>query len=71
MPTCSGVILFAPVAIKRGRALHLNQSYKLSAWGLSSTSKHFGRSSTPCQKRSQVRGRESEQWPKYMQQKNQ
>ena len=28
-----------------------------------------GRSSTPCQKRSQVWGRESERWPKYMQQR--
>ena len=38
-----------------------------SAWGLSSPGKQVGRSSTPCRKRSQVWGRESEQWPKYMQ----
>ena len=28
MPTCSGVVLFAPVAVKRGRKLHLNRSYE-------------------------------------------
>ena len=28
MPTCNGVVLFAPVAVKRGRTLHLNQSYE-------------------------------------------
>ena len=28
MPTHSGVVLFAPVAVKGGRALHLNQSYE-------------------------------------------
>ena len=38
-----------------------------STWELSSPSKQVGRSSTPCWKRSQVWGRESEQWPKYMQ----
>ena len=38
-----------------------------SAWGLSSPGKQVGRSSTPCQKRRQVWGRESEPWPKYMQ----
>ena len=38
-----------------------------SAWGLSSPGKRVGRSSTPCRKRSQVWGRESERWPKYMQ----
>ena len=26
MPTCSGVVLFAPVTVKRGRTLHLNYS---------------------------------------------
>ena len=31
-----------------------------SAWGLSSPGKQVGRSSTPCRKRSQVWGRESE-----------
>ena len=40
-----------------------------SAWGLSGTGKQVGRSSTPCRKRSQVWGRESERWPKYMQQR--
>ena len=35
-------------------------------WRLSSPSKRVGRSSTPCRKRSQVWGRESER-PKYMQ----
>ena len=38
-----------------------------SAWGLSSPGKQVDRSSTPCRKRSQVWGRESEQWLKYMQ----
>ena len=38
-----------------------------SAWGLSSPGKQVGRSSTPCQRRSQVWGRESEWWPKCMQ----
>ena len=38
-----------------------------SAWGLSSPGKQVGGSSTPCQKRSQVWGTESERWPKYMQ----
>ena len=38
-----------------------------SAWGLSSPGKQVGRSRAPCQKRSQVSVRESEQWPKYMQ----
>ena len=38
-----------------------------SAWGLSSPSKQVGRSSTPCRKRSQVWGKESERWPKHMQ----
>ena len=38
-----------------------------SAWGLSSPGKQVGRSSTPCLKRSQVWGSESERWPKYMQ----
>ena len=33
-------------------------------WG-----KQVGRSSTPCRKRTQVWGRESERWPKYMQQR--
>ena len=42
-----------------------------STRGLSSPGKHVGRSSTPCRKRSQVWGRESEQWPKYMQQRRQ
>ena len=42
-----------------------------SAWGLSSPGKQIGRSSTPCRKRSQVWGRESERWPKYMQQRRQ
>ena len=37
------------------------------AWGLSSPGKQVGGSSTPCRKRSQVRGRESERWPNYMQ----
>ena len=37
-----------------------------SAWGLSSRSKQVGGSSTPCQKRSQVWGRESERWPNYI-----
>ena len=32
-----------------------------------SPGKQVGRSSTPCRKRSQVWGRESERWPKYMQ----
>ena len=31
-----------------------------SAWGLSSPGKQVGESSTPCQKRSQVWGRQSE-----------
>ena len=35
-----------------------------SAWGLSSPGKQVGGSSTPCWKRSQVWGRESERWPK-------
>ena len=39
-----------------------------SDWGLSSRGKQVGRSSTPCQKRSQVWGRGSERWPKYVQQ---
>ena len=40
-----------------------------SAWGLSSLGKQVGKSSTstPCRKWSQVWGRESEWWPKYMQ----
>ena len=38
-----------------------------SAWGLSSPGKQVGRISTPCRKRSQVWGSESERWPKYMQ----
>ena len=38
-----------------------------SGGGLSSPGKRVGRSSTPCRKRSQVWGRESERWPKYMQ----
>ena len=38
-----------------------------SSWGLSSPGKQVGKSSSSCRKRSQVRGRESEQWPKYMQ----
>ena len=38
-----------------------------SGWGLSSPGKRVGRSSTPCRKRSQVCGSESERWPKYMQ----
>ena len=38
-----------------------------TAWGLLSPSKQGGRSSTPCRKRSQVWGRESERWPKYIQ----
>ena len=38
-----------------------------SAVGLSSPGKQVGGSSTPCRKRSQVWGRESERWPKYMQ----
>ena len=42
-----------------------------SAWGLSSPDKQVRRSSTPCRKRSQVWGRESERWPKYMQQRRQ
>ena len=45
-----------------------------SAWGLSSPGKQVGRStqcSTPCRKRSHVWGRESERWPKYMQQSRQ
>ena len=42
-----------------------------SAWGLTSPGKEVGRSSTPCRKRSQVWGRESERWPKYMQQRGQ
>ena len=37
-----------------------------SAWELSSPGKQVARSSTPCQKRSQVWGTESERWPKYM-----
>ena len=36
--------------------------------GLSSHGKQVGRSSTPCRKRSQVWGREIEQWPKYIHQ---
>ena len=39
-----------------------------STWGLSSPGKQVGRSSTLCQKRSQVWDRENEQWPYYMQQ---
>ena len=42
-----------------------------SAWGLSSPGKQVGRSNTPCRKRSQVWDRESERWPKYMQQRRQ
>ena len=38
-----------------------------SAWVLLSPGKRVGRSSTPCRKWSQVWGRESERWPKYMQ----
>ena len=38
-----------------------------SAWGLLSPGKQVGESSTPCRKRRQVWGRESEWWPKYMQ----
>ena len=38
-----------------------------SAWELSSPGKQVGRSSAPCRKRSQVWGRESERWAKYMQ----
>ena len=45
--------------------------YVRSAWGLSSPGKQVGRSSTPCWKRSQVWGRDSEWWPKYMQQRRQ
>ena len=41
------------------------ESVLRSAWGLSSPCKQVGRSSTPCRKRSQVWGRESEWWPKY------
>ena len=37
-----------------------------STWGLSSPHKQVARSSTPCWKRSQVWGTESERWPKYM-----
>ena len=29
VPTCSGVVLFAPVTVKRWRTLHLNLSYKV------------------------------------------
>ena len=42
-----------------------------SDWILSSPSKQVGRCSTPCWKRSQVWGRGSERWPKYMQQRHQ
>ena len=35
-------------------------------WRLSSPGKQVGRSNTLCWKRSQVWGRESERWPKYM-----
>ena len=38
-----------------------------NTWGLSSPGKQVGGSSTSCRKRSQVWGRESEWWPKYMQ----
>ena len=40
-----------------------------STWRLSSSGKQVGRSSIPCQKRSQVWGRESERRPKYTQQR--
>ena len=39
-----------------------------SAWGLLSPGKQVARSSTPCQKRSQIWGTESERWPKYIHQ---
>ena len=42
-----------------------------SDWRLSSTGKQVDRSSIPCRKRSQVWGRGSERWPKYMQQRHQ
>ena len=38
-----------------------------SGWGLSSRGKRADRSSTPCRKRSQVWGRESERSPNFMQ----
>ena len=41
-----------------------------STWGCSSPSNHVCRSNIPCWKRSQVCGSESEQWPKYMQQRH-
>ena len=66
VPTCSGIFLFAPVPVKReGTAFDL---ILRSTWRLSSPGKQVGRSSTPCRKRSQVWDRESERWPKYMQQ---
>ena len=37
-----------------------------STWGLSSPGKQVARSSTPCQKSSQVWGTESERWPRYL-----
>ena len=36
----------------------------VAAWGFSSPGNQVGRSSFPCQKRSQVWGREIERWPK-------
>ena len=38
-----------------------------STWGLLSPGKQVGRSSTPYRKRSQLWGRQSEWWPKYLQ----
>ena len=64
MPTCSGAFCLSQLQSKGEHCICL-----WSAWGLSSPGKQVGRSSTPCPKGSQVWGIESEQWPKYMQQR--
>ena len=64
-----GIVLFAPVVVKRGCTTF--ESILRSTWGLLSPGKQVGRSSTPCWKRSQVWGRESDRRPKYMQQRRQ
>ena len=56
---------------KGGTAPHCTLYLWGGGGGGSSPGKQVGRSSTPCRKRSQVWGRESERLPKYMQQRHQ
>ena len=67
MPICNWVALFVAVAVKRE-----NTAFDLvlqSDWELLSLGTQDARSSTPCQKRSQVWDIEKERWPRYLQQR--